>query len=36
MCVATALQQQTCDTILELQQKSMVCQSYDNNKIKVP
>jgi len=36
VCVVAPLQQQTCDTISKLQQKSMVYQSCDSSKIKVP
>jgi len=36
VCVASPLQQQTCDTISKLQQKSMVYQSYDSSRIKEP
>jgi len=33
VCVATPLQQKTCDTISELQQKFVVYQSYGSSRI---
>ena len=36
MCVAAPLQQQICDTISELQQKSIVYQSYGTSGINAP